>query len=225
MDPRVDPSLPMLLTHAEAVHKPTPTRRFEIRPPSQDGLVDVVMDYVRTAAGSVENSPVVGVRVVGKQIDQEAHFHEEMLELNDERSIYVYETYGEKGFLIQRNTESYGHLIEWQGCLNRKREDAFFDLLEQLMAEFSSWFEREGLPVPTNYEDHLFAAATPPRGELTKLVKQFAIRDGCVKGETVPSAKIERWKREVNKTGFETTTSSIRSTCSRLGFSKERPAK
>jgi|WetSurMetagenome_2_1015567.scaffolds.fasta_scaffold1061835_2 hypothetical protein len=61
-------------------------------------------------------------------------------------------------------------------------------------------------------------------GELKKVIADFAKRDGCKTGATVPSSKINKWINEIEKTGKSTSSGAIRAVLSDLGITKEREA-
>jgi hypothetical protein len=62
-------------------------------------------------------------------------------------------------------------------------------------------------------------------GELKKRVQDLAAEGGYTAGKTVPSTVVAKWRREVEKEGYEVTEGSIRAVLSALGFSKEGPKK
>ena len=62
-------------------------------------------------------------------------------------------------------------------------------------------------------------------GELKKTVDRLATRDGYKSGDTVPSAAINKWIREIQQEGKTTTAGSIRAQLTNLGITKARPRK
>jgi hypothetical protein len=64
---------------------------------------------------------------------------------------------------------------------------------------------------------------TSSRGDLKKRVAQWAKEQGFKQGESVPSKKIEKYVRDLNKEGIKTKPEAVRATLSRLGYSKEKP--
>ena len=64
-----------------------------------------------------------------------------------------------------------------------------------------------------------------PYGKLTEKLQEFIRRDGCKPGETVPSAKIHMWVRELAKQGYKTSAGSIRAILTKLGYTIERRKK
>ena len=62
-------------------------------------------------------------------------------------------------------------------------------------------------------------------GYLKAKISELAERDKCKKGETVPSIKINKWVREISKSGYQAQDGAVRSILTRLGYTKERKNK
>ena len=62
-------------------------------------------------------------------------------------------------------------------------------------------------------------------GELKETVDRLASRDGYKAGHTVPSTVINKWVREIQDEGKQTSAASIRSQLTNLGITKARTMK
>ena len=60
------------------------------------------------------------------------------------------------------------------------------------------------------------------RGDLKKRIAEWADAQGFKLGESVPSKKIDKYVRDLNKAGIKTRPEAVRATLSRLGYSKEK---
>ena len=60
------------------------------------------------------------------------------------------------------------------------------------------------------------------KGDLKQRVEKWAKVESFKQGKAVPAAKIQKFVRDLGKEGFKTTTGSVRSTLSRLGYSKDK---
>jgi hypothetical protein len=64
--------------------------------------------------------------------------------------------------------------------------------------------------------------AASSRGDLKKRIAEWADAQGFKLGESVPSKKIDKYVRDLNKAGIKTRPEAVRATLSRLGYSKEK---
>jgi len=69
------------------------------------------------------------------------------------------------------------------------------------------------------------SSAKMAHGELKETVSRLAARDGYKVGDTVPSATINKWVREIQTDGKTTTAASIRSQLTNLCITKARTVK
>ncbi|HYQ86147.1 MAG TPA: hypothetical protein VES59_02785 [Bacteroidota bacterium] len=59
-------------------------------------------------------------------------------------------------------------------------------------------------------------------GELKNKLQKYITRDECKKHQTVPSARVAKWVREIREEGYETSENIIRAKLSRMGFTSEK---
>lgn len=58
-------------------------------------------------------------------------------------------------------------------------------------------------------------------GKLKQRVQDLAHSEGHKAGKTIPSTVIAKWRRELEKDGYQTSEGSIRAVLSSLGYTKE----
>jgi hypothetical protein len=144
------------------------------------------------------------------------------------------------------NKESYNRLLstieDYKSKLDHIKGTEYanniFLYFTQVQLEFENWFQKTDIDFTAFIERNaqlLVLKEEPvailevnkifPHGWLTKRIKELAQEQKCKNGETVRGTIIDKWIIQLKEDEYpitSNTTSSIRQTLSRLGFSKEK---
>lgn len=100
--------------------------------------------------------------------------------------------------------------------------------LEYLKGEFLEWYRINKIQYPsyiTESVENSNEVKSFEYGWLIKKIEEYAKQDNCTKNKSVKSTTIDEWIKKLRNEGYSITTntvSSIRSTLTRLGYTKEK---
>lgn len=141
------------------------------------------------------------------------------------------------------NLESYSLLLSkiesYKDSLENIKESDYakniFVYFTQVKLEFENWFLKSGVNISLSRQSNItpiiqkntdpILAKKFPYGWLKNKITHYAQTEGCKLGETVSGKVMDKWIQLLSKEGYpvtSNTTSTIRQTLSRLGFSKEK---